>query len=83
MLDSDLAILYEVETRIITRAVKRNTERFPSDFIFQLNNQELSILRSQNGISNNSKGGRRYLPYAFSEQGVAMLSSQGNRKLSP
>lgn len=75
LLDSDLASLYEVETRILTRAVKRNIERFPDDFMFQLTDQELRVLRSQIGISSTAHGGRRYHPYAFTEQGVAMLSS--------
>ena len=75
MLDEDLASLYEVETRILTRAVKRNLERFPVDFMFQLEDQEVANLRSQIGISNQIHGGRRYRPYAFTEQGVAMLSS--------
>lgn len=73
ILDSDLAALYGVETRVLVQAVKRNLERFPEDFMFQLTNQELAILRSQSVIS--SWGGRRSAPYAFSEQGVAMLSS--------
>jgi phage regulator Rha-like protein len=74
MLDSDLAELYGVETKSLVRAVKRNIERFPNDFMFQLNKTEFdSFLRSQIGTS--SWGGRRYNPYAFTEQGVAMLSS--------
>lgn len=73
MLDKDLAKLYGVEVKMLNRAVKRNPERFPEDFMFQLNNQEVIILRCQNGTS--SWGGARYLPYAFTEQGVAMLSS--------
>jgi len=72
MLDSDLAMLYEVETRILNQAVKRNIERFPKDFMFQLNKQEFENLISQNVIS--SWGGIRKLPYVFTEQGVAMLS---------
>jgi hypothetical protein len=76
LLDSDLAALYQVETRTLVQAVKRNLERFPSDFMFQLNNQELSALRSQSVISNApGRGGRRTAPYAFTEQGVAMLST--------
>jgi ORF6N domain len=83
MLDSDLASLYGVQTKSLNRAVKRNLDRFPVDFMFQLTVQELQALRFQSGTSNsrspsgNSKtrGGRRYRPYAFSEQGVAMLSS--------
>lgn len=74
MLDSDLADLYGVETKVLKRAVKRNRERFPEDFMFQLNNQELIRLRCQNGTSKMGRGGSRYLPYAFTEQGVAMLS---------
>ncbi len=73
MLDEDLAKLYMVETRMLLQAVKRNSERFPPDFAFQLTRQEFRNLRSQFVIS--SWGGRRYPPYAFTEQGVAMLSS--------
>ena len=74
MLDSDLAALYGVETKALVQAVKRNLERFPEDFMFQLSRDEFSILRSQSVTSSNW-GGRRYPPYAFTEQGVAMLSS--------
>ncbi len=74
MLDSDLAELYGVETKILNKAVKRNLERFPKDFMFQLNYQEVVRLRFQNGTSKTGRGGSRYLPYAFTEQGVAMLS---------
>ena len=74
LLDMDLAELYGVETRSLVQAVKRNIERFPSDFVFQLDKDEYDSLRSQIVISK-GKGGRRYLPYAFTEQGVAMLSS--------
>lgn len=81
MLDSDLAALYQVETKTLNRAVKRNLDRFPSDFMFQLNAQETKLfLRYQSGTSNESRGGRRYLPYAFTEQGVAMLSTVLNSK---
>jgi hypothetical protein len=73
MLDRDLAFLYSVETRSLVQAVKRNIERFPSDFMFQVSSEEFESLRSQFVISK-GKGGRRYLPYAFTEQGVAMLS---------
>lgn len=73
MLDADLATLYEVETRVLTQAVKRNLGRFPADFMFQLSKEEFDHLRSQTVTSN--WGGRRYPPYAFTEQGVAMLSS--------
>jgi hypothetical protein len=76
MLDVDLAALYGVETRALIQAVKRNLERFPDDFMFQLTAAEHAALRSQNVISKREgRGGRRYLPYAFTEQGVAMLSS--------
>jgi hypothetical protein len=73
MLDSDLAELYQVETKQLKRQVRRNIERFPDDFMFELNQQEFENLRSQFGTSN--WGGTRYLPMAFTEQGVAMLSS--------
>ena len=75
ILDEDLALLYGVETRILTRAVRRNITRFPQDFMFQLSTQEVTILRSQIGISKKGSGGRRYLPMVFTEQGVAMLST--------
>jgi hypothetical protein len=76
MLDADLATLYEVETRVLVQAVKRNIERFPEDFMFQLDVEEVQALRSQSVISNApGRGGRRYAPYAFTEQGVAMLST--------
>ena len=80
MLDSDLAHLYKVETKVFNQAVKRNAERFPENFRFQLSEDEYAGLRSQSVTSNNDenatgRGGRRYLPYVFSEQGVAMLSS--------
>ncbi len=88
MLDRDLSDLYQVETRILNQAVKRNIDRFPEKFRFQLTEVEIEILRSQivtlNSSNQNLKsqivissehGGRRYLPYAFTEQGVAMLSA--------
>jgi len=88
MLDSDLAALYQVKTKQLNQAVKRNIERFPNQFMFQLTEDEVDILRSQivttkneetlrfqNGTSKSKQGGRRYLPYTFTEQGVAMLSS--------
>ena len=74
MLDADLAGLYEVETRVLVQAVKRNLERFPDDFMFQLSGEEFADLKSQSVISS-AWGGRRTRPYAFTEQGVAMLSS--------
>jgi len=78
MLDMDLARLYGIETKTFNRAVKRNLERFPEEFMFQLNQSETKNLRYQIGTS--SWGGRRYLPYAFTEYGVAMLSSVLNSK---
>jgi phage regulator Rha-like protein len=78
MLDSDLAGLYQVETRVLNQAVKRNINRFPKDFMFQLTKQERETLISQfviSSLNENEHGGRRKLPYAFTEAGVAMLSS--------
>ena len=75
MLDSDLAKLYEVETFNLNKAVKRNLGRFPKDFMFQLTKEEYESLIFQNGISKSQRGGRRFMPYVFTEQGVAMLSS--------
>ena len=73
MIDRDLALLYGTETRVLNQAVKRNIERFPNDFMFQLSKEDVEILKSQNVTS--SWGGDRKLPYAFTEQGIAMLSS--------
>ena len=78
MLDFDLAEMYGVETRILKQAVRRNKDRFPEDFMFQLNKREYDNLRSQ--IVTSSWGGTRYMPFAFTEQGVAMLSSVLNSK---
>ncbi len=75
MLDSDLAELYNTETKFINRAVKRNASRFPLEFMFELTEQEWQDLRFQSGTSNNVRGGRRYLPNVFTEQGIAMLSA--------
>lgn len=76
MLDSDLAALYRVETRVLLQAVKRNRERFPSDFVLQLTREECNALRSQSVILKMGRGAhRKYLPYAFTQEGVAMLSS--------
>jgi hypothetical protein len=83
MLDADLAELYEVETKALNRAVRRNVERFPEDFMFELTASEFESLRCHFGASNlrsqtvtsKARGGRRYNPLAFTEQGVAMLSS--------
>jgi phage regulator Rha-like protein len=74
MLDEDLAELYGVETKRLVEQVKRNIERFPNDFMFQLSKSEMEALRSQIATSNVRRGGRRYAPYVFTEQGVAMLS---------
>jgi hypothetical protein len=75
ILDADLATLYGVETRSLVQAVKRNLQRFPGDFMFQLTAEEAALLRSQTGISRGAHGGRRYAPYAFTEHGVAMLAA--------
>jgi phage regulator Rha-like protein len=75
MLDSDLADMYGIATKVLLQAVKRNLKRFPSDFMFQPNYQEVPALRSQIVTSKSGRGGRRYQPYVFTEQGVAMLSS--------
>jgi hypothetical protein len=75
LLDAELATLYGVETRVLLQAVKRNLKRFPEDFLLQLTPEEWTNLRSQIVISSAEHGGRRYPPYAFTEQGVAMLSS--------
>ena len=74
MLDSDLAALYRVQTKVLVQAVRRNASRFPADFMFRLTSEEFQLLRSQS-VTSKSAGGRRHLPYAFTEQGVAMLSS--------
>ncbi|HEV2859102.1 MAG TPA: ORF6N domain-containing protein [Solirubrobacterales bacterium] len=74
MLDEDLANLYDVTTKRLVQQVKRNLKRFPEDFMFQLNKAEVEALRSQIATSNDGRGGRRYAPYVFTEQGVAMLS---------
>ena len=74
ILDVDLAELYTVETKVLLQAVNRNLERFPADFMFQLDNEEWASLRSQ-FVTSKGRGGRRYRPYVFTEQGVAMLSS--------
>lgn len=74
MLDSDLAEMYQVETKVFNQAVKRNIERFPEEFCFRITREEYDTLRSQI-VTSKEKGGRRYLPYVFSEQGIAMLSA--------
>jgi len=78
MLDWDLAKLYNVETKVLKQAVRRNMDRFPVDFMFELNNEEFANLRSQSVTS--SWGGSRYVPMAFTEQGIAMISSVLNSK---
>ena len=75
MLDSELAEIYGVETKALNRAVKRNASRFPVDFMFQLTAEEAESLRCQTGTSNEGRGGRRYLPYAFTEHGALMLAN--------
>lgn len=79
MLDFDLAAIYQVETKVLKQAVRRNSERFPSDFMFEITPQEYNSLivslGSQIVTSNEQRGGRRFMPFAFTEQGVAMLSS--------
>ena len=67
LIDTDLAALYGVETKVLLQAVKRNLDRFPEDFMFQLNADEWNVLRSQNVTSNTGRGVRRYAPYAFTE----------------
>ena len=75
MLDNELAVLYGIQTFYLNQQVRRNIKRFPDDFMFQLTTEEAKRLRLQNAISKKGRGGRRYLHYAFTEQGVAMLSS--------
>lgn len=75
MLDEDLAQLYGVETRRLNEQVKRNSDRFPEDFVFQLTEEEWENLRSQNATSSSGHGGRRYPPFAFTEHGAVMLAS--------
>jgi hypothetical protein len=84
MIDSDLAELYGVETKALVRAMTRNRARFPEDFAFRLVPEEWEALRCQTGTSNEGRGGRRYAPYVFTEQGVAMLSSvlRSNRAIA-
>lgn len=82
MLDKDLAILYQVTTGNLNKSVKRNINRFPEDFMFQLNEEEFKDLMFQNGISNPGRGGTRKLPFAFTELGVAMLSGVLNSEIA-
>ena len=81
MLDRDLAELYGIETKVLKQAVKRNLKRFPSDFMFELTQDEFECLRSQ-FVTSNARGGTRYMPFAFTEQGVAMLSSVLNSEVA-
>lgn len=81
MLDFDLAELYGIETKVLKQAVKRNLKRFPSDFMFELTKEEFGNLRSQ-FVTSNKRGGTRYMPFAFTEQGVAMLSSILNSEVA-
>ena len=82
MLDTDLAKIYQVETKRLNEAVKRNIDRFPPEFMFQLSEEEYDSLRSQIVTSKNGRGGRRYLPFAFTEHGIIMLSSVLNTKIA-
>jgi phage regulator Rha-like protein len=82
MLDADLSKIYQVETKRLNEAVKRNINRFPPEFMFQLTQTEYDNLRSQIATSKNNRGGRRYLPFAFTEHGVIMLSSVLNSKIA-
>ena len=82
MLDSDLAELYQVETKSLNKATNRNAERFPEDFRFKLTKEEYGNLRFQNGTSREEHGGRRYTPYVYTEQGVSMLSGVLKSKIA-
>jgi hypothetical protein len=83
MLDSDLAELYQVETKALKRAVRRNIDRFPDDFMFELTKEEAEETRRQNGTLNSGRGYNiKYLPYAFTEQGLAMLSGVLNSPIA-
>jgi len=75
LLDADLAFIYGIDTKFLNRAVKRNAGRFPEDFVFQLTAEESIALRCQNGTSNHGRGGRRYLPYVFTEYGAIMAAN--------
>ena len=75
ILDADLARLYGVPTHRLNEQVRRNIARFPKDFMFQLSDQEVTLLRSQNAISNKTRGGRRYAPYCFTEHGAVMAAN--------
>jgi len=80
LLDADLAFIYGIATKFLNRAVKRNTGRFPEDFVFQLTAEESITLRCQNGTSKHGRGGRRYLPYVFTEYGAIMAANVLNSR---
>ncbi|MNQ67413.1 ORF6N domain protein [compost metagenome] len=80
MLDSDLAELYGVETKVLNQSIRRNIERFPNDFMFELTAEEWESLRSQFVTSKKGRGGRTYLPHVFTEHGILMLSSVLNSR---
>lgn len=80
LLDEDLALIYGIATKFLNRAVKRNAGRFPEDFVFQLTAEESIALRCQNGTSNHGRGGRRYLPYVFTEYGAIMAANVLNSR---
>jgi len=82
MLDKDLAELYQVPTKRLNEQVKRNIDRFPLDFMFQLSEEEAAALRSHSATSNTGRGGRRYLPYVFTEHGALMLASVLTSKIA-
>ena len=82
MLDRDLAALYQVENRVLNQAVKRNLDRFPSDFMFQITKEEFENLKSQSVISSSEHGGIRKMPYAFTEEGIYMLATVLNSKVA-
>jgi len=82
MIDSDLAELYQVTLKRLNEQVKRNDDRFPHDFMFQLRKEEYENLRSQFATSNKGRGGRRYMPYAFTEEGIYMLATVLNSKVA-
>jgi phage regulator Rha-like protein len=82
MIDNDLAEMYGIETKVLKQAVKRNISRFPRDFMFTLSKEEFQVLRSQIVTSKEGRGGTRYLPIAFTELGVAMLSSILNSEIA-
>ena len=75
LLDADLAFIYGIDTKFLNLAVKRNAGRFPEDFVFQLTVEESIALRCQNGTSKHGRGGRRYLPYVFTEYGAIMAAN--------